>query len=134
MRGGPSEGSGNDNPFLEIRKNSWFLFNGGGGGRKKLKDLRYDADRILLFWLIGSPENLTLYMFYSTAGQMSPSSFSFSLRNSLNISPRWKKHDVLDPSLTWTLRVSVTRLLTSVSQYISFRQGQRQFEVPRKNS
>ncbi len=129
MRGGPSEGSGNDNPFLEIRKNSWFLFNGGGGGRKKLKDLRYDADRILLFWLMADWKSGgfdPLYVpFYST-GFYSWSDVTFLLLSPFKylffkISPRWKKPDVLDPSLTWTLRASVTRLLTSVSQYINFR-------------
>ncbi len=126
VRGGPSEGSGNDNPFLEIRKNSWFLFNGGGGGGErswKTWDMTRTGFCYFCWWLTGSPENLTLYKFYSTAGQMSPSSFSFPLRNSLNISPMWKKHDVLDPSLTWALRASVRRLLASVSQDISFRQG-----------
>ncbi len=52
--------------FWKSAKTLGFSSMEGGGDRKKLKDLRYDADRILLFWLIGSPEDLTLYMFYST--------------------------------------------------------------------
>jgi hypothetical protein len=83
VRGGPSEGAGNDNPFLEIRKNSWFLFNGGGGGQKEVERLEiwrgqdfviladrksggFDPVYVLQYWLLQLarchlPPSLSLY-------------------------------------------------------------------------
>jgi hypothetical protein len=95
--------------FWKSAKTLGFSSMGGGGGRK-----RYDADRILLFWPMADWKSgfdplysmfpFTVLVF--TAGKMSSSSFSFPFNiSSLNISPRWKKPDVPDLSLTWALRL-----------------------------